>query len=320
MEHLAVATFVLDRAGRVLIWNKACERLTGIPASEMVGASEHWKALYSEKRPCLADLMLEKRLEEAKNLYEAWSDTEVNPEGLSAENWCVMPRLGKRRYLAFDVGPIYDESGSVIAIVETIRDLTSHKEMESELEELAGRDPLTRLANRRTFDLKLTEEWKRSKRSGEPLSLLLIDVDHFKQYNDAYGHPSGDRCLEIIAEAVGSQAFRAGDVAARIGGEEFAIILPQTPNDGALVVAERLREAVESSRLPHCGSPTSAFVTLSIGVKTLEDGEDVGQFAARADSALYEAKHNGRNRVHNQSPDVSAIMRHSDIAEKTSTI
>lgn len=299
MEHLAVAAFVLDRAGRVLIWNKACERLTGVPAAEMIGAAGHWKALYQEKRPCLADLLLEGRLEEAKDLYEAWSDTEVNPEGLSAENWCVMPRLGRRCYLAFDVGPIYDESGQVIAVVETLRDLTAHKRMETELETLAGHDALTSIANRRTFDSRLSEEWRRGKRAGAPLSLLMIDVDYFKQYNDTNGHPMGDQCLRIVAGCLQGQALRAGDVAARIGGEEFAVILPQTPNDGAVAVAERLRETVEGARVPHGASLVSPFVTISVGVTTSSGDMELDDFAATADKALYQAKKNGRNRIWN---------------------
>jgi diguanylate cyclase (GGDEF)-like protein/PAS domain S-box-containing protein len=297
MEHLAVATFVLDRVGKVIIWNKACERLTGVPATEIIGSTEHWKALYDRKRPCLADLLLQDRLAEAKKLYEAWSDTEINPSGLSAENWCVMPRLGKRCYLAFDVGPIYDETGRVIAVVETLRDLTSRKLLEGELESLVGRDSLTSIANRRTFDQKLNEEWERSILSGEPLSLALIDVDFFKQFNDAYGHQKGDECLRIVAQCVQNHALRPRDVAARIGGEEFSLILPQTSCKGALIVAERLRKSVEESRLPHRTSLVSSFVTISVGITSSSDADEIDTFFAHADSALYSAKNQGRNCV-----------------------
>jgi len=300
MEHLAVAAFVLDSAGRVRIWNRACERLTGVPAAEMLGSSDHSKALYGERRPCLADLLLEGRLSDAKDLYEAWSDTTVNPNGLSAENWCVMPRLGRRCYLAFDVGPIYDDAGSVIAVVETLRDLTTHKRMETELQNLAGCDPLTAIANRRTFDVRLAEEWRRATRHSTPLSLLMIDVDYFKEYNDFYGHPRGDCTLRVIADRIQSQALRSGDLAARVGGEEFAVILPQTLNAGALAVAEKIRSAVEEARQIHAASIVSPYITVSVGVATLEDvSGDMEDFAGMADAALYEAKKAGRNRIVN---------------------
>jgi diguanylate cyclase (GGDEF)-like protein/PAS domain S-box-containing protein len=297
MEHLAIAAFVLDRSGRVLIWNKACARLTGVPAADMIGSTDHWKALYAEKRPCLADLLLSGRREDASALYEAWSDTEVNPDGLSAENWCVMPHLGRRCYLAFDVGPIYDENGRVIAVVETMRDLTSHKRMEAELETLAGVDALTAIPNRRAFDTKLLEEWRRAKRHGDPLSLLMIDVDYFKQYNDRNGHPAGDVCLKTIANCLIGQTLRAGDLAARFGGEEFAILLPQTPSEGAVAVAERIRRAIEDVALPHNASPVSPFVTVSIGATTSCDISTMETLVAQADAALYDAKRGGRNRV-----------------------
>lgn len=297
MEYLAVAAFALDCRGRVLIWNKACERLTGISANEVVGTKEHWKALYDTERPCLADLVVENRPKDAETLYAAWTNTEVNPSGLSAENWCVMPRLGKRLYLAFDAGPIYDDKGQLVAVVETLRDLTSHKEMETELEELAGRDALTSIANRRTFDNKLAEEWRRAGRHGAPLSLLMIDVDLFKQYNDGYGHQAGDECLKRVALSIQQEVARAEDLAARIGGEEFAVVLPHTPLEGAMTVAERIRRAVEGARLPHGISRVSDHVTVSMGVVSSCADIPLADFVARADQALYRAKKNGRNRV-----------------------
>jgi diguanylate cyclase (GGDEF)-like protein/PAS domain S-box-containing protein len=297
MEHLAVAAFVLDSAGKVLIWNRACERLTGVPADEVIGTRDHWKALYDQERPCLADLLLQGRLGEARELYEAWSDTDVNPNGLSAENWCVMPRLGRRCYLAFDVGPIFDDDGAMIAVVETLRDLSAHKRMETELEDLAGRDGLTSIFNRRTFDRKIDEEWRRAIRCEAPLSLLLIDVDYFKQFNDAHGHRKGDECLKLVARCINSYALRAGDIAARIGGEEYALILPHTANGDAILLGERVRKTIEAMRIRHPASPISRYVTASVGVMTLQPGMDVHDFVTLADIALYSAKKHGRNRV-----------------------
>src|SRR5438309_646158 len=121
MEHLVVPTFVIDAEGCVLIWNKACERLTGVAASEVVGGRDHWRAFYDIRRPCLADLVLSKRLSEISALYARDGNFGMSDFGVSAENWCVMPRAGHRLYLAIDAGPIYDESGSLIAVVETLR-------------------------------------------------------------------------------------------------------------------------------------------------------------------------------------------------------
>ena len=186
MEHLVVPTFVLNADRRVLIWNKACERLTGVHAADVVGTSGHWRAFYSEYRPCLADLVVTQKYSEIKPLYANSGGAGFSDFGVSAENWCVMPKLGHRLYLAIDAGPIYDESGFLIAAVETLRDITPQKLAQSELESLASRDGLTGLANRRSFDQRLEVEVRRTGRDQLPLSLLMIDIDFFKAYNDQY--------------------------------------------------------------------------------------------------------------------------------------
>lgn len=257
--------------------------------------------------------MVENRPEDAERLYAAWTNTEVNPRGLSTENWCVMPRLGKRLYLAFDAGPIYDDKGQLIAVIETLRDLTSHKEMETELEQLAGRDALTAIPNRRTFDNRLAEEWRRGERHGAPLSLIIIDVDFFKQYNDGYGHQAGEECLKRVALTIQKELSRAEDLAARIGGEEFAVLLPHTPLEGAMTVAERIRRAVAGARLPHDKSTVAAHVTVSMGIVSSNADIPLADFVARADQALYRAKKEGRNRaeLYVSSPNLIEIDRKS---------
>ena len=170
-------------------------------------------------------------------LGELYSQHAVHSEhgtGFSAENWCVMPKLGNHLYLAIDAGPIHDEAGNLIAVVETLRDMTDQKRAEMALKTLAAKDGLTGLANRRAFDQALDSEWLRAQRSRKPLSLLFVDVDHFKLFNDKHGHQSGDECLRAVAAIVGAQALRPTDLAARYGGEEFAIILPETDGDGAM--------------------------------------------------------------------------------------
>ncbi len=127
MQDLVVPSFVIDHDGRVLIWNRACERLTGISAAEVLGTRNHWQAFYDEPRMCLADIIAQNRLEELSALYSYHAKLAENGFGLRAENWCVMPRLGTRLYLTIDAGPIYDEAGRLIAVIETVRDMTDRK-------------------------------------------------------------------------------------------------------------------------------------------------------------------------------------------------
>ncbi|QRX85008.1 diguanylate cyclase [Glaciimonas sp. PAMC28666] len=298
MQHLVVPTFVLDPECKVVIWNMACERLTGIPASEMIGTSDHWRGFYSTQRPCLADLIIHERTRDVNDLYVWNKNIEKVPNGLYAENWCVMPQLGTRRYLAIDAGPIYDETGRLISVVETLRDITLQKEAQSALQDLAAKDGLTGIANRRSFDQALATQWQRAMRETHPLTLLMVDVDHFKQYNDTYGHLAGDECLKRIASAMANTPLRAYDLVARYGGEEFAIILPEVTAAGAQAVAERIRAAVEHLGIPDTTSE-AGVVTISIGAATANAliGSTPTQLVAAADAALYQAKHAGRNRV-----------------------
>ncbi|MDO8605899.1 MAG: diguanylate cyclase [Phaeospirillum sp.] len=165
------------------------------------------------------------------------------------------------------------------------------------LHRLAAVDGLTGIANRRSFDAALEQEWRRACRAGTPLSLLMIDVDHFKRYNDHYGHQAGDDCLRAVAAALAEIARRPGEVVARYGGEEFAVILPACGLDPARSLAERLREEVAARHLPHAASGTAAEVSVSIGVASLGGDDAVQALIAQADAALYRAKHGGRNRV-----------------------
>ena len=138
---------------------------------------------------------MERRYNDIRALYESGGNYGLSDFGVSAEGWCLMPRVGRRAYLAIDAGPIYDDYGELIAVVETLRDITAQKRAQIDLEALATRDGLTGLANRRSFDVKFGEEARRASRDLLPLSLLMIDVDYFKLYNDSQGHQKGDECL-----------------------------------------------------------------------------------------------------------------------------
>jgi len=165
----------------------------------------------------------------------------------------------------------------------------------AELAQLSMQDGLTGLANRRRFDQLLLSECGRAKRESVPLSLVLMDVDHFKNYNDTYGHQAGDDCLKLVASQLTKGVRRPGDLAARYGGEEFALVLPSTPSEGAAQVAESVRSAVEALAIPHSESSAAKHVTISLGVATSEQCVPKELIAA-ADAALYSAKRSGRNR------------------------
>ena len=166
------------------------------------------------------------------------------------------------------------------------------------LETLAAIDGLTGVANRRSFDLTLAQEWRHATREARSMSLLLLDIDHFKAYNDFYGHQAGDACLRLVAAAVASVVRRPGDLLARYGGEEFAVILPGTELDGAVQIADEIRAAIVDRALPH-DATALGLVTVSIGAACLVPGIDspAESLTARADAALYAAKHSGRNQV-----------------------
>lgn len=166
-----------------------------------------------------------------------------------------------------------------------------------QLQRLAALDPLTQLANRRVFDLVLERQWWLMLRNQIPLSVIFIDVDFFKKYNDTYGHQAGDHCLFEVAQAIATQIQRPTDLVARYGGEEMIVILPDTPGEGAQLVGERIIAQIQSLAIPHSASPVAPIVTVSLGVASVEPGYPISpeEFVAIADQALYEAKAQGRN-------------------------
>lgn len=189
------------------------------------------------------------------------------------------------------------------------RELYSSIEVEQALEYLVRLDSLTGIPNRRLFEEALDKEWARAKRDPAPLSLIMVDIDHFKEYNDHYGHPAGDLCLVDVAQAMHRALSRPGDVVARIGGEEFAFLLPNTDLCGAIAVAEQIRERILALGLPHEASPVACHVTLSFGVSSSELAavSSPAELIRTSDIALYEAKRRGRNQI------VAAAQTASDL-------
>lgn len=213
-------------------------------------------------------------------------------------------------------GFIHSTNGHPNKMVFIVRDITERKLAEQQILDLLQQleierntaqlnsitDSLTGLANRRYFDEALRTEFYRLKRSGSTLSLIMLDVDHFKKFNDSYGHLAGDNCLRQIGNILSTTVGRASDIVARYGGEEFVVILPETEDIGAKVLAERIRKAVEALAIPHSASNTAEYVTVSLGVVTVYTTNFASpeQVLTLADEALYCAKNGGRNRIHDQ--------------------
>jgi len=505
-RHMNVPAFVLNAQGKVIVWNLACERLTGVSEKAVLGTSDHWQAFYDNERPCLADLVAREGLDDIKALYAVNASARGDAHGYHAENWCVMPKLGTRLYLEIHACAIRDANGQLLAVVETLRDATTARRAEEALHDaqkvledrlalinevnqklaseidahrqteaamaahqrtlegtvrqmeayqkedqvllemtellqacatrdeayaairettarlfpgvagtiniyresrdileqvaslgasssrrgsfapdecwalrvgrahrsaagsavrcrhvhaqvgsyvcmpihgegqilgllhmevplqedgswrndgserriraltdrvgpsvanlrlrdslrvLALHDSLTGLYNRRYMEDALAREMRRVERSGQPLSLLMIDIDHFKRFNDTYGHDAGDFVLSSIARLL-SKHMRATDIVCRYGGEELAVLMPESGMEAAHQRADELRAYLGRESFSHRGkllpSPTASF-----GVAEYpRHGTDADAFIKAADSALYRAKHAGRDRV-----------------------
>jgi diguanylate cyclase (GGDEF)-like protein/PAS domain S-box-containing protein len=213
---------------------------------------------------------------------------------------------GRRVTLETRKVPILNTKGDIRGILGIGRDITERKKAEKtiseankKLQEMAMQDGLTQVANRRCFDLKLEEEWRRMRRDQKMLSIIILDVDYFKFYNDTYGHQAGDVCLQTIAVNARSSLKRPGDLFARYGGEEFVAILPDSNSEGASTLAEQIRHRIYELNIPHDSSKICKYVTVSCGVASVIPTENTNPqvLLETADKALYEAKETGRNKV-----------------------
>jgi diguanylate cyclase (GGDEF)-like protein len=187
-----------------------------------------------------------------------------------------------------------------VAVVRArVRSQLTIKRQADAMRELSMTDGLTGMANRRHFNDRLDAEWRRCARAGMPLSLIMIDIDHFKLYNDRYGHQAGDVCLQQVSAAMKRCAARPQDLLARYGGEEFILLLPQEGPEGVAAVAQRIQDEVRKLALPHEASPTAATVTISMGLATAMpplELQDANTLIRSADGNLYRAKQTGRDR------------------------
>ncbi|NLY54019.1 MAG: diguanylate cyclase [Firmicutes bacterium] len=217
---------------------------------------------------------------------------------------CLLRKDGQPHWFLISAKPIFDEQGNFEGSFGMFTDINDRKEMVLLLEEsnrrlteLSNQDSLTGVANRRCFDATLEHEYSRLRRSNSQLSIILLDIDHFKEYNDRYGHVRGDECLRQIGSVLACSINPSVDLAARYGGEEFACILPDTDIQAAVAIAEKIRQGIQDLRIEHEDSPVSQFVTASFGVTTVQYSTDISpaDIVAMADKLLYKAKVSGRN-------------------------
>ncbi len=235
----------------------------------------------------------------ARTLLQLWLPVAILAFALST----VLMAVARQRYaLGWYLAPAISLAGAGAVLLAFLHEMTllyaKLVEMQAKLRTMVDVDGLTGLANRRRFNAVLQQQWHHACRERRSIALLMIDVDHFKAYNDGLGHPAGDRCLQRLAGAIASALHRPIDLAGRYGGEEFAVILPETDLAGAWLVAERVHKAIHDLEMPQPAEP-GACVHVSIGVAADAPpyGESEAVLVARSDQALYRAKHEGRNRT-----------------------
>lgn len=287
VPHTPDTLLSIDPADTCTFASMAIDRLFGITPAEAIGRS-------------LTDLAGE----DAAGLVAAAARARSGTASQESTFRAAHPSRGQV-WIEARFGTSLPSGGLVVAL----RDVSARKTAELalrvanvELNKLADSDPLTALANRRRFDRALETEGRRAARSDKPLTLLLLDVDRFKAYNDRYGHPAGDTCLKQIGHILKTTVTRSSDLPARFGGEEFALLLPGVEERDGAAMAERIREIIGALRIPHEGNADgNGFVSVSVGCATMNlttgSRADCDLLVAAADRALYDAKRMGRNRV-----------------------
>lgn len=279
VENLSDPVFHIRPDGTIGYVNSACERVYGHTKEEMLNQPS--SMLRPDDRVALM----------ARYIREVQQNSQ--PVVLETE---ALHKDGRRIPMELRSTTLRDAEGKVLGIGSVVRDMTLQKELEAELRRAADTDALTGLANRHRFSRVADAEARRAMRYGHGLAVIVCDIDHFKSVNDRYGHAGGDQALKAFAGTVSDCLRQPIDVLGRVGGEEFAVILPETDLSGAWRVAERIRSAVEKLQVRHDGRTFG--LTVSLGISLFRNGEtSLEEAMKRADDALYKAKKNGRNRV-----------------------
>ncbi|MEM9002185.1 MAG: diguanylate cyclase [Cyanobacteria bacterium P01_F01_bin.86] len=291
LESTAEGILAVTQGGQVLAYNQKFLQMWDVPESLLAPNKMPVERLQALARQTLnPDAFQARMLELSEQTPEAVAFELIEmKDNRILERYTQPQRIGDR----------------IVGRIWTFRDVTANRQAavaleaaNQELERLANLDGLTQVANRRYFDSYLFQEWQRLAREQQPLSLVLFDVDFFKQYNDCYGHQAGDNCLIQVSQAAMQTTKRPADLVARYGGEEFAIILPNTHQRGATAIAQRIQSAIQQLQIPHFQSVVGSFVTVSMGLtcRIPIPGSDFTRLVGEADQALYRAKEQGRNR------------------------
>lgn len=284
VENALDGIITIDSKGVIQTFNPASEKIFGYSSQEILGKN-------------ISQLMPEPDSSQHDGYLEKYLKTGItNIIGFSREV-VGLKKNGESFPLEININEMtWQEKSEFVGIV---RDITQRRELEEKLKRLSVLDGLTGIGNRRLFDETLDKEWKRAMRDQLPLSLILLDIDFFKLYNDSYGHQGGDTCLKQVATALAQCSQRPADLVARYGGEEFAVILPETNLEGASNLAEAIRSSIENLKIEHNKNTASSYVTVSSGVSVMTPnrGALCEQLISNADKALYQAKENGRNQV-----------------------
>jgi diguanylate cyclase (GGDEF)-like protein/PAS domain S-box-containing protein len=265
---------IVESCGRVQYANPACDRYLGYAPEELVGQS----------------------LQELLDCHEPGCCEGLDAMVYGTREVKIRHRDGNLCAMDLTMTPMHAADGLFVVL---LHDITHHKQSEDALQRAAMLDPLTKIANRRHFDAFLDKEWHRAIRNAQPLSLVVLDVDHFKLYNDTLGHAAGDVCLQKVAQTLQDHAARPTDLAARYGGEEFVLLFAETTAESAQRLAEMIRAAVLALEIPNPRSTTSTWLTVSVGVATIVPTQldAIDNLFVCADRAMYAAKAGGRNRV-----------------------
>ncbi len=288
---------ITDLTGKIIMVSPAAKEMFGYPLD-----SEEFTGMH------LLDFIIPADMDRAQaNIRKMYTSGKRG-----TNEYQSVRRDGTVFHVEASSGFVYDANGKPDKMVFIIRDITPRKLIEAEIQELLTAlelerntaqllsitDALTGLANRGHFDQTLRNEFSRLTRSTEPLSLIMLDIDFFKKFNDSYGHLAGDHCIQSISTLLQNTVGRGADLVARYGGEEFIVILPETDEYGAKTLGENIRKGVEDPAIPHISSTVSPFVTVSVGIITINPAEfeSTDQILKLVDEALYSAKENGRNR------------------------
>ncbi|MCZ8253110.1 MAG: diguanylate cyclase [Hylemonella sp.] len=288
IDALPLGVAIYDQHDRLLLFNKLATELAPYRyGGELIGQTFESILRRTLERGAIP---------EARGREEDWLRERLAGRG-KLKRPLLRPRSDGRWMHLYEIST---SSGCLVMarldVTELVQKSMALERSNQQLELLSATDGLTGLANRRQFDQHLYSEWQRSMRSGLPISLLLLDIDHFKRYNDRYGHLAGDACLRQVAAILYDCAQRTGELVARYGGEEFALLLPGADGDVAMTVAQRCMDEVAKARILHADSPVAEHLTVSIGVATVVASQDlVPESLVRcADEALYRVKSSGR--------------------------